>query len=322
MPVIDVLHPERLAEADLSRIVVFSRLRRFPGFSTEALTAILKADLTNWLNTEGGRGAVLLDDRGRVSALACLVPMAWDSLHFSMPMARLYLALASETDMQQCRELVQRMLHDVEACRGTHVSAEVDIDDYVSLNTLTSLGFQVLDLRRTYCTNRMRDDIDFIRMSSRTRHYQPEDYQAVMALVAQTVFPSRFSRDPAIDRNLANAMYGKWFESLLAAHGQAANAVVYERAGEVIACGAIGEKDYSYAGVQMAIRTGSLYAGRSDSVGAYVPVLYRLIIEALASHGLVETTVSLNNVTVCRVLEGFRSYKSAAASYSLRLSVP
>ena len=317
----NMLHSGKPDGLDLSPVVAFSRLRRFPGFAVDILTAILDADLTVWLDKDGGRAAFLLDENERLVALGCLVPMAWDSLHFDIPMSRLQLALALDTDMQQCRELVMALLDDAGVRAGHHISAEVDIDDYASLNTLTSLGFEVLDLRRTYCTNRMRDDIDFIRMSSRTRHYQPEDHQTVMALVAQTTFPNRFSRDAMIDPERVSAMYSRWFDNLLSSHEKTANAVVYERGGEVIACGAIGEKDYGYAGVPIAIRTGSLYAGRPDSVGAYVPVLYRLIIEALVSHGLVETTVSMNNVTVCRVLEGFRSYKSAAASYSLRLRV-
>lgn len=319
---IDILRAGNLPDLDMDRVVAFSRLRRFPGFSKKELTAILRADLDNWLNSDGGQGRVVFDDKGHVSALGCLVPMEWDSRHFGMSMSRLHLAISPELDMLRCRELVEKLLNEVSLRSGDHVSAEVDIDDYTSLNTLIRLGFEVLDLRRTYCTNRMRDDIDFVRMSSRTRHYRPDDHQAVMALVAQTVFPSRFSRDPSIDQSLVSAMYSRWFEELLSSHGQIANAIVYERAGEVIACGAIGEKSYSYAGVQESLRTGSLYAGRADSVGAYVPVLYRLIVEALASHGLVETTVSLNNVTVCRVLEGFRSYKSAVASYSLRLIMP
>ena len=96
------------------------------------------------------------------------------------------------------------------------------------------------------------------------------------------------------------------------------NAIVYERQGRLLSCGAIGETDFGYAGLPHRLRTGSLYAGSTDSVGAYTPVLYQLIMEALESHGLVDTTVSMNNVTVCRIIEGFRSYKSAAAAYSLR----
>ena len=140
-----------------------------------------------------------------------------------------------------------------------------------------------------------------------------------MRLVRETDFPSRFSRDPHLQPKKVKALYEKWFHNLLADPN--ANAIVYERQGAILACGAIGQVNYAYAGLAQCLRTGSLYAGNAKAVGAYTPVLFRLIMDALDSHGLVDTTVSMNNVAACKILEGFRSYKSAAAAYSLRLYV-
>ena len=307
---------EDVATLDVSGLVAFSRLRRYPGFPVESLVAILRADLIAWL-ADGGRCLVKVDGYGKPLVLACLHQLRWDADHFAMPMSRLQIFCSAGVDIADVRALVRDLLSNGFVQSGEHISAEVDIDDYISLNALLGVGFQIFDLRRTYCTNRMRQDIDFVRMRARVRPYREADHHAVMSLVEQVRFPSRFSRDPSISPDLAACMYEKWFSKLLAAHGSSANAVVYERHGEVIACGAIGEKDYRYAGVDLRLRTGSLYAGRPDAVGAYTPVLYQLIVDALESHGLVDTTASMNNVTVCRVLEGFRSYKSAAASYSL-----
>lgn len=303
-------------QLDLSGVIEFSRLRRYPGFSSSEITAILHADLLTWLSNQGKCRAIVNDD-ARVTALTCIHPIEWDSAHFSIPMLRLQMQCSTITTIEQCRQLAIATLSDAMIKPGDHISTEVDIDDYNTLNGLLSLGFQILDLRRTYCTNRMRQDIDFLRMRSRVRHYEPSDYEAVISLARKTSFPSRFTRDPHIAPEKTSAMYEKWFHNLL--NSPSSNAVVYERNGKVVACGAIGEIDFGYAGLVKKIRTGSLYAGGRDAVGAYPPVLYQLIIEALESHGLVDTTVSMNNVTVCRVLEGFRSYKSAAASYSLRL---
>lgn len=307
----------QLAVLDMSTLVTFSRLRRYPGFSVENLVAILRADLAGWLADDGGYCLVMVDDADKPVALACLHLLRWDAEHFAMPMFRLQLFSSANAGARQVEALVRRVLDGFGCQQGDHVSVEIDIDDYSGLNALLEIGFRIFDLRRTYCTNRMRQDIDFVRMRTRVRPYRDADHHAVMALVGQVRFPSRFSRDPSISPDLAAGMYEKWFGRLLAAHGSSANAVVYERQGEVVACGAIGEKDYQYAGVDLRLRTGSLYAGRPDAVGAYTPVLYQLIVDALESHGLVDTTASMNNVTVCRVLEGFRSYKSAAASYSL-----
>lgn len=306
---------EQLAGLDMSSLVTFSRLRRYPGFSLESLVAILRADVAGWLADDGGYCQIIVGDDEKPLALACLHVLRWDTEHFAMPMFRLQLFCSASAKVDQVEMLVRRVLEGFGCQRGDHLSVEIDIDDYAGLNALVGIGFRIFDLRRTYCTNRMRQDIDFVRMRTRVRPYRKADYPAVMALVAQVRFPSRFSRDPSIPPELTAGMYEKWFGKLLASHSSSANAVVYERQGEVVACGAIGEKNYQYAGVDLQLRTGSLYAGKADVVGAYTPVLYQLIVDALESHGLVDTTASMNNVTVCRVLDRF--YKSAATSYSL-----
>lgn len=300
---------------DLYSLTDFSRLRRYPGFSAQDLEKILWADFQDWLN-KGGKYQTL-EKNGSTTALACLHPLEWDSAHFSMPMSRLQLLGSSHTSIEQYKALTQELLDSQDKSDGQHISVEVDIDNYNALNALTALGFEVLDLRRTYCTNRMRHDIDFVRMINRTRYYHPNDYSQVMRLVRETDFPSRFSRDPHLQPKKVKSLYEKWFHNLLADPN--ANAIVYERQGAILACGAIGQVNYAYAGLAQCLRTGSLYAGSAKAVGAYTPVLFRLIMDALDSHGLVDTTVSMNNVTVCKILEGFRSYKSAAAAYSLRL---
>lgn len=308
------------SKADLSQVnfeflASYSKFRRYPGFSSADVGAIAQADAINALSHAG---SVWVSMPESPIVAAYLYPLQWDTEHFGMPMYRLEVLSSREATVEQCAALVSQVLHEAALVPGSHVSAEVDIDDYSTVNSLFHSGFELLDLRRTYCTNRMRQDIDFVRMRSRVRHYRPEDFDAVMRLVRTTTFPSRFYRDQFISPDKAAAMYEKWFAGLLAEHGKSANAMVYVRGGEVVACGAVGEKDLSYAGLARKFRTGSLYVGRPDAVGAYAPVLYQLILESIESHGLGDTTVSLNNVTVCRVLEGFRSYKSAAASYSLR----
>lgn len=311
----------RLAQTDLAKLdfeplACFSKYRRFPGFAVSETAAIARAET---LAAAADAGSVCASaPENNAAAIACLYPLTWDTGHFGMPMYRLDVLSSADAGIDDCSETIACAIRDAALATGSHISAEVDIDDYSSLNGLLRNGFEILDLKRTYCTNRMRNDIDFVRMRSRVRHYHPDDFDAVMDLVRATRFPSRFSRDQYISPEQASLMYQKWFAALLSEFGKTSNAVVYERHGEVVGCGALGEKDFAYAGLERKFRTGSLYAGRPDAVGAYTPVLYQLIIEALESHGLVDTTVSLNNVTVCRVLEGFRSYKSAAASYSLR----
>lgn len=310
-------HQASLQDIDFEALAAFSRYRRYPGFSAADVGTIARADAARALG-DNGTAWLVKNSNGNQVSCAYLHAMDWDSNHFCMPMYRLEVLSSATATLDECTALITSLTASAALHKGAHLSVDVDIDDYNSLNALLFHGFEVLDLKRTYCTNRMRHDIDFVRMRSRVRPYQPHDYEQVMQMVRTTTFPSRFTRDRFIHPELTTAMYEKWFSLLLSAQGKTANAVVYERRGEVIGCGAIGEKCFSYAGLPHRLRTGSLYAGRPDAVGAYTPVLYQLIMDALESHGLVDTSASLNNVTVCRVLEGFRSYKSAATCYSLR----
>lgn len=309
------MQPANLPPLDLSSLTAFSRLRRYPGFSSEDLEKILWADFQDWI--EKGGEYQTLEENGSITALACLHPLEWDSDHFSIPMFRLQLLGGVHTTTEQYRALTQELLSRPNKSGGKHISMEVDIDNYNALNAVTALGFEVLDLRRTYCTNRIRNDIDFLRMTHCTRLYQKKDYEAVMHLVKNRDFPSRFSRDQYLSSIKVRSMYQQWFHKLLTSPNTIA--IVYEKNEEVIACGAVDEVNFKYAGLPHRLGSSSLYAGNKLSAGAYPPVIFRLIEESLHSYGLGEATVSMNNVTVCKILEGFRSYKSAAAAYSLRL---
>ena len=304
----------KTGKPDFSCLTSYSPLRRYPGFSNEDIGKILAADFRQW-REKGAVDNIENIDKDH-QPLVSLVPLEWDSEHFSIPMYRLQLHGKSSTSREEYSDAISRVIQFTKPEKGSHIAADVDIDNYSCLNALIGLNFEIMDIKRTYCTNRMRSDIDFIRMSNRTRHYKPDDYNDVMNLVRTTDFPSRFSRDEFLDKEKVKTLYEKWFHNLLS--NPKNNAVVYERNNEIIACGAIGEIDYSYAGVKRRLRTGSLYTGNEKSVGAYAPVLYRLITEAIESHGIVDTSASMNNTTVCKIIESFRSYKSAATAYSLR----
>lgn len=305
---------------DLSALLMDHPLYGFPELHVEDIASICRADLIR-LVAAGAHCFAVRDGGGAVQGVACIFSMEWDTQHFSMPMYRVQIVTDRDISSSAVAAMLRAILEASCLRCGGHVSAEVNVDNYTVLNVLLEAGFEILDFRRTYVTNRMRADVDFVRMRSRVRPYQVSDYEAVMSIVRNTDFPSRFGRDSALDQGLVKTMYTSWFDGLLSGTGKTSSVMVYERAGEIIACGGIGEKDFSYAGVARKMRTNSLYTSKKGAVGAYAPVLYQLIIEALQTHDMVETTASLNNRTVCRIIEGFRSYKSASSSCSLRLLV-
>lgn len=315
---INALNSADIVAADFSGLQLFSRFRRHPGFSTEDQLTIFRHELLEALDQEGACEALFLEDR--IVAVLAVRPLRWDSDHFGLPMARMQIAAADTTPVSAIAELVSRSAAQFRKNSAVrHYSLEVDIDDYCCLNGALGAGFQVMDLKRTYCARKLRDDIDFIRLSSRVRPFREEDRDAVRALVAQVDFVSRFSRDNTLDGERARVLYQRWFESLLKEADSSVIALVFQRAGKVAACGVIEETDLSRYGVQKRFFSGGLYASGSSGAGGYIPVMHALTTEAARRHGIVDTTVSLNNTAPCRVLESFRSYSGTVTRYALRL---
>lgn len=315
---INALNQADIVAADFSGLQLFSRFRRHPGFSVADQLTIFRHELLEALDQHGFCEALFLEDR--IIAVVAVRLLSWDSDHFGLPMARMHIAAAETATADAISELVNSAAAQFRRrSAAQHYSLEVDIDDYSCLNGALGAGFQVMDLKRTYCARRLREDIDFIRLSSRVRPFREEDRDAVRALVAQVDFVSRFSRDCTLDGDRARTLYQRWFERLLREGDSAVIALVFQRAGKVAACGVIEETDLFRYGVSKRFFSGGLYASASSGAGGYIPVMHALTTEAARRHGIVDTTVSLNNTAPCRVLESFRSYSGTVTRYALRL---
>jgi N-acetylglutamate synthase-like GNAT family acetyltransferase len=303
------------APDDLEGLQYFSRLRRHPGFSIEDIAAMNRQDCAA-LFTSSVHG-FCQRSAGITEAVCAVVPSSFESDWFGLRMGRLHSVARATTDSGVLADLVEATLREARAAGIRHVSADVDIDDYRLLNVLAGHGFEILDLKRTYFTNRLHEDSSYTRALSRVRDYHVSDAAAVEAILAEATFETRFTRDCHLDKGRADAFYRHWFQDLIGRCGLSSHVVVYEKLGQVVGCGGIGEVDFRRYGLDVRLRTGSLYACRSDGVGGYGPVLYRLTRDALRTHGLVETTVSLNNAVAARVVEGVRPNRSVTA-YALR----
>ncbi|HCT41074.1 MAG TPA: hypothetical protein DF427_07890 [Moraxellaceae bacterium] len=255
---------------------------------------------------------------GEVIALCVVVKSVWETGYFDVPMARLYCFAAVDFDENLLSELVDKSLrHAFEKSGTCHFSIDVDIDNYKVINSLSGNGFEILDLKRTYFTNKLGTNPEFSRSVARVRNYTDADADVVREIIAAAKFETRFTRDRFLRKDASDALYQQWFLNLVKDSGSGSHVVVFERMGRVVGCGGIGEMSFSRYGIDRKMRTGSLYACSSEGVGGYAPVLYRLTSDAIASHGLVETTVSLNNASAVRVVEGVRPNRSTT-SYAMR----
>jgi len=295
----------------------FSRFRRHPGFSVDDLFSICSHDAMSVM-LKARCGVVCIDGNDRISLILAITDLPWESDFFGIPMGRLYLFKAPSFPLDRLSVLVSDLVQTSVRDHGiVHVSIDVDIDDYSVLNCLIKHDFEILDLKRTYFTNFLEVESIYKKGLSSVRGYVPDDFSAVDEILKEVSFETRFTRDRYLDRCVADQMYREWFYRSLEKSGKTANVAVYERLGRVVACGGIGELDFSRYGLAKKLRTGSIYACSRRGVGGYGPVLYQLTSDALRTHGLVETTVSLNNSAAVRVVEGVRPNRSVT-TYCLR----
>src|SRR5690554_1312186 len=243
---------------DIRQLYHFSQYRHYPHFTDGELMELREVAIARLLMA----GTVeLLLSHDVVQALVSISPLEWDSSHFGRPMAKVELMCSPSADVISVSKIVQQAVKDYQqktSCK--HFSIEIDMDDYISLNACFCAGFEVLDFKRTYFTNRLHDSEEYKRFSSSIRPYSEKDREAVLELFYNTEFSTRFTRDKYLDNQLAQDIYRLWAENLLNTYPEKSNILIYERHGKVVACGAIGEKNLSSLGVNKTLRTGSVYA--------------------------------------------------------------
>lgn len=312
------IHPvcSAFAGVSCSGLEFYSRFRYHPGFSSDDVSRMSAIDFSLLFNDENIGFFVM--SSGEAVALCVAVKSVWESGYFDVSMARLYCFSSANVDADLLSVLVNKTVnHAFEKSGICHFSIDVDIDNYQVLNCLAGNGFEILDIKRTYFTNKLGVNPEFSRSVARVRDYTEADADIVQEIIAAARFETRFTRDRFLSRDASDALYQQWFMNLVKDSGLGSHVVVFERMGRVVGCGGIGEMSFSRYGIDRKMRTGSLYACSSEGVGGYAPVLYRLTSDAIASHGLVETTVSLNNASAVRVVEGVRPNRSTT-SYAMR----
>ncbi|MBA3981361.1 MAG: hypothetical protein C0462_12250 [Alcanivorax sp.] len=265
----------------------------------------------------GGVCATLSDDQG-LMAVCAIMPLAWDSAHFGLPMASLVVAAAPTCARDGLVGLLREALQRAAALQPIqHVSVDLDIDDYGCLNALLALGCEVVDIKRAFRWSSLKG-VRSPKFLSQVRDCTPADRERVLGLLAETRFESRFSRDNLLSAQRVGALYQSWFEQLLVRDDPGVIALVFEKAGQVQACGVIAERDLEPMGVPVRFMEKGLYASSEAGVGGYFPVIYALAERALARYDAVQTSVSLNNHRAVRVLERMNA-GTESTRYALRL---
>lgn len=259
-------------------------------------------------------------EAGDVVSVCAVSPLEWDSSHFGLPMARLFVASSPGIESASIRSLAETALAEAaDSFSLRHVSASIDIDDYECANALLASGFEILDIKRSFFWSRL-DGVPTPKFLSRVSEYGRAEREEVLSLLDDISFDTRFSRDPRLPQDKVVAMYRLWLKQLLdqAEKGQGCIALVFRKAGRIRACGVIGETDLAAYGVPVTFMDKGLYASSREGIGGYFPVIYQLARLSLARGMVARTMVSLNNHGAVRVLEAMRS-GSASTCYEMRL---
>ena len=304
---------EKLNNYNISKnINIYSKYRRHSSFLKNKKEIFLRNEVLVCAQDKS-IGFFAKNNEDIVFAIAVIEYLQWDSMHFNINMARLHCFFDADVDVSIIKDLIRKTLDLAAKENIKHISIDVDIDNYLLINILATYDFEILDIKRTYFTHILAENKSYQKLLHKVRDYHVDDYSAVEHILEATTFESRFTRDNFLDKKLSQLLYKKWFYKLISVAGTASHVVVFESENKIIACGAIGECDFSKYDVEGKIRTCSVYACLPDGVGAYPSVLYKLTQDALITHGLVETTISLNNNAAIRVVEGVRPNKSVTA---------
>ena len=308
---------ESAQSLNLSPLTIYTRYRGLSALRDRDHARLLRHELESAL-VEGGICASLENDS--LEAVCAITPLEWDTAHFGLPMAKLVLSATTSCPQQQVVALLRATLtaaHEKSPLR--HVSIELDIDDYVCLNSLLSIGCEVLDIKRHFRWTSLKH-VQPPKFLSSVREYHPSDKNQVMDLIDSTLFASRFSRDGMLAPERSSALYSLWLEKLLNQTCTSSIALVYEKERKIKACGVISTVDLSAAGVPIQFMDNGLYLSSKSGVGGYFPIIYAMAKRALSQYDVVQTCVSLNNHAAIRVLEKMNA-GTEATRYALRLDL-
>lgn len=303
---------------NLDALLVLTRYRGHPQLNRADQQNLFRYELASAIQSGG---ICVTHSKGNKIIAACAIkPLSWDTQHFGILMAKLTVAAAPDCLPATLRAMVNDALHAVKK-RSTklHISSEVDIDDYLCLNTLLNFGAEILDIKREYRWTSAKG-ITPPKFLSRIRKYQTDDKKQVIQLLKKSHFESRFSRDYFLDQNKTVELYQIWLEKLLDGDERDKIALVLERDGRIQACGTIEKHDLSYAGVDLQLMNNGIYVSSPDATGAYYPMIYSLTKCASIYCKSSQTCISLNNHSAQRVLEKM-NLGTASTRYALRLLI-
>lgn len=313
------LGPDDLAAVEeLVERYPFKAYRNYRVLPRKAQSAVMLAEIDATLRHPDG--IVLQVDSAKGQSVAVGRALAWDSVFFGLPMARLDYLLASGRDhVQPALEAVL----DAMLTRGIrHVSARVDVADIELTMLLESRGFRLMDSLVTYTTRPRKEPPNPVREVGIIRDFRAEDGEELVRIAAEAYrgFRGRFHLDPHISNERADAFYVEWARQSVAltmadtilvsegTDGRLLGFLAYRRREPVSSVGGV------------PVFGGGLGACRLDTPGAYAGLIRAGTIWAHERDGVAECQTQNYNFPTIRIYEAVGAHY-VRAEYTLHLSV-
>lgn len=273
-----------------------SRYREHPHIKEDFLKDIFKLHIKNIINSRGK--AYSLTHGDNLEAILTLKPLLWDTKHFEQNMARLEIH-CKKTMSAPISLALNKVLS--EAAKGTHISTDIDLDNYLLLNTLTNnYAFEVMDIKREFRWLSL-SRVTKPKFISKVELYSDYLKDDVLNLLKKINFETRFTNDCAICQKKTKSMYSIWVNNLL--NDIDSISVIYKKKNKVVAFGAISRTTLESSTKNMDIYDKGIYFASKEGIGAYYPIIYKLAELALQRASSVQTSVSIHNYDATRVLE-------------------
>lgn len=322
-PSIRRFHGENRLEEDLKNISHRnSQYLYHRCFTEKELIEIVLADIRERLCIEEKSAFALYLDDSIVGLCVCS-KLEWDSVYFSMPMARIDYWQAEDVDAGLISELIRKTLNDaVDEYDFRHFSCRISSPSYELFNDMTSLGFRLADVQNVYVAREKgRKHSRGIRSIYNARPYESSDKNALLGLFSKTHFDTRYTRDKNIPFEKSKAMYGEWAHKIMSLSEDQREIYVTDRQDLVAAAGIGRYLDFSRLGINKKIMTDGLFASSKELSGAYVGITSAVVGAGWAQGALLaELKVSMNNRAANRVLQSL-GYENVMQSYALHKSL-
>lgn len=293
----------------------FNPLRNYRGICPKDAGDYFARATLNLCNRQENRLLVGVN-RNTVRGMLCVIPLAWDTHHFGMKMAKLLVLKRDAAGRRQAFDADQLLDSGIDLCQRqkiAHLTCRIDIDDIATAHALEERDFHLMDTIVTYLFRSTPEyALPSLRRLHSVRECRESDLAELREIAKKAFTKDRFHLDASFAPDKADALYAKWIRSFW----------IRKRGSKIlVACDASGRpRGFLAYQLNSALRECAgikaigrgLAAVQPGAKGAYVALVMDTVRDAMGSYDFAEFDTQLTNREVIRIYNkfGFRLVRS------------